>query len=354
MLRFWKWMVCGLYMVLELREFMAMVVVHGGESGGDMVVSGGLKGCLDHWIQGSSPLLPPLQRFLPTLLLYLAATIMPPELYASHIAAHVTECITRSSIKGLLTPFEEPERCEEEVTEAMREPAMEEYLTKTREVYGSGIARPKIDEKSYFELKAIQGTVRCPQHYLTDMLEVILFYKGLDVPTRQILDSKGVIPSMKVVDAKKAIQDMADHSQKWNNGTSTRTRSTETSDGLAAIQAQLNNLGREIKKVNERVYREATPGFYQRDNRNPSYQERRQTMEESLSKFMVEYAKRHDENSNLIKEIRASTDAAIRNQGASFKALEIEIGQMSKVLQDRGSESLPSLTDKKTQCWIVY
>ncbi|GJX06845.1 hypothetical protein Tco_0194777 [Tanacetum coccineum] len=44
------------------REFMAIVVVHGGESVGDMVVSGGLKGCLDHCIQGSSPLLPPLQR----------------------------------------------------------------------------------------------------------------------------------------------------------------------------------------------------------------------------------------------------------------------------------------------------
>ncbi|GJQ90935.1 hypothetical protein Tco_0002074 [Tanacetum coccineum] len=33
-----------------------------------------------------------------------------------------------------------------------------------------------------------------------------------------------------------------------------RSRSTETSNGLAAIQAQLNNLGREIKKVNEKVY----------------------------------------------------------------------------------------------------
>ncbi|GKE79810.1 hypothetical protein Tco_1549810 [Tanacetum coccineum] len=32
------------------------------------------------------------------------------------------------------------------------------------------------------------------------------------------------------------------------------TRSTETFDGLAAFQAQLNNLGREIKKVNEKVY----------------------------------------------------------------------------------------------------
>ncbi|GKC91382.1 hypothetical protein Tco_1152031 [Tanacetum coccineum] len=86
------------------------------------------------------------------------------------------------------------------------------------------------------------------------MQEVILFYKELDVPIRQILDSKGAIPSMKADDAKKAIQDMAYHSQKWHNGASTRTRSTETSDGLAAIQAQLNNLGREIKKVNEKVY----------------------------------------------------------------------------------------------------
>ncbi|GKC16720.1 hypothetical protein Tco_1013502 [Tanacetum coccineum] len=40
---------------------------------------------------------------------------------------------------------------------------------------------------------------------------------------------------------------MAEYSQKWHNETS-RGRSTETSDGLAVIQAQLNNLGREIKK----------------------------------------------------------------------------------------------------------
>ncbi|GJX57163.1 hypothetical protein Tco_0287060, partial [Tanacetum coccineum] len=57
--------------------------------------------------------------------------------------------------------------------------------------------------------------MKCPQHYLTKMQEVILFYNGLEVPTRQIL---------------------------------------ETSDGLASIQVQLNNLGREIKKVNEKVY----------------------------------------------------------------------------------------------------
>ncbi|GKB28713.1 uncharacterized mitochondrial protein-like protein [Tanacetum coccineum] len=140
--------------------------------------------------------------------------------------------------------------------------------------------------------------MKFPQHYLTEMQET-------------------------VADAKVSIQEMTEYFQKWHNGTS-RTRSTKTSDGLAAIQAQLNNLGREIKKVNEKVYaaqvgceqckgphytkdfplkeewktleeayytqfcapfqgrgyRATTLGFYQRNNANPSYQERRQSIEE--------------------------------------------------------------------------
>ncbi|GJR20564.1 homeodomain-like protein [Tanacetum coccineum] len=205
---------------------------------------------------------------------------------------------------------------EEEKAEAMAK-TIEEYMSKTRTDYGSGVARPKIDNKDQFELKGQflkelrentfsdsdnedandtlrnrnslaknkpagsiktwedlktkflnkycppgqtakkieeinnfqqepdetlyqackrfkELLVKCPQSYLTEMQEVISFYNGLDVPTRHILDSR-------------------EYSQKWHNGTS-RGRSTKTSDGLAAIQAQLNNLGREIKKVNEKVY----------------------------------------------------------------------------------------------------
>ncbi|GJV29323.1 retrovirus-related pol polyprotein from transposon TNT 1-94 [Tanacetum coccineum] len=196
--------------------------------------------------------------------------------------------------------------------------------------------------------------MKCPHHYLTDMQE-----------------------------------EMAEYSQKWHNGTSSRTRSTKTSDEIAAIQAQLNNLGREINKVNEKVYvaqvryelckgphytkdcpqkkegktleeayyikfgipyqpggqyRAAGPRFYQQNNGNSSYPDRRPSLEESLTKSMEESAKRHEENSNIIKEIRASTYAAIRNQGALIKTLEIQIGQMSKVLQERGFGSLPSST----------
>ncbi|GKB13850.1 hypothetical protein Tco_0847773 [Tanacetum coccineum] len=92
--------------------------------------------------------------------------------------------MTRSSTKYLVTPFEERKRVfhstrklfktpsldysslpefnlfsdhkdqsEEEVTKAMGEPTMEGYMMKTQEDYGSGIARPKFDDKAHFELK---------------------------------------------------------------------------------------------------------------------------------------------------------------------------------------------------------
>nr|GEU91826.1 hypothetical protein [Tanacetum cinerariifolium] len=322
--------------------------------------------------------------------------------------------MTRSLNKELIEPYDEPEQVlhslrklfkttsfdhssssefelfsdhkrqfEEEIIKTMTEPTMEEYMMRTQEDYGSGVARPKFDKDTRFELKGqflkelrehtFNGSKNkdANEHFervleLVDLFttpyvtrdqlmlhvflitltgaEVILLYKGLDVPTRQILDSKGA-------------------------RTSTINKSSNTSDGLAAIQVQLNNLGMEFKKVNERVYatqvgcelcngphytkdcplkgegktlkdayytqfgvpflqaekyRAAALGFYQRDNGNTSYQERRQMMEELLSKFMAEYVKIHDEHSSLIKEIRASMDAAIRNQGSITTTKEVE------------------------------
>ncbi|GJY58335.1 hypothetical protein Tco_0458227 [Tanacetum coccineum] len=318
--------------------------------------------------------------------------------------------MTSSSTKKLITPFENPERVfrskrrlfetpglvessspeinlfsdieehskEEETTKIMTE-KMEQYMSKTHRNYGSGVARPKINDKTHFELKGqflqelreniFSGSEHedANQHIekvleIIDLFhiseEVILFYNGLDVPTRQILDSKGVIPTKTAGDAKVAIQEMAEYSKKWHNGTSSKAKSTETSDGLAAIQAQLNNLEREIKKLNEKVYAaqvgcELCKGPHHTKD-CPLKEEGKtleeayytqQTLEESLTKFMAESARRHKENSNIIKEIRASTDAAIRNQGAPIKTLEIQIGQMSKVLQERGIESLPGSTE---------
>ncbi|GJS22032.1 DNA-directed DNA polymerase [Tanacetum coccineum] len=234
-------------------------------------------------------------------------------------------------------------------------------MSKTRGDYRSVVTRPKIDGNAHFELKVKflkelrDNTFSGLEHedaneHIEKVLEIVdLFHiliitqdqiilrafpisltGAVDyVPTRQILNSKGAIPTKTVADEKVAIQEMA----------------------------QLNSLMRVIKKVNKKVYatqfgapyqsggqyRAAGPGFYQQNNGNSLYPDRRKTKEELLTKFMAELAKRHKENSNIIKEIRASTDAAIRNQGASIKTLEIQIGQMSKVLQERGFRTLVDL-----------
>nr|GEV67724.1 hypothetical protein [Tanacetum cinerariifolium] len=165
--------------------------------------------------------------------------------------------MTRSSTKELFTPFEdlEQEFCSSRnlfKTLSLNESSSFEFdLSSNLKEHYEGDCRN--DDKNNGRIhvqdpRFKELLMRCPQHYLTNMQEVILFYNGLAVPTKQILDSKGAIPTMTANNAKITIQQMAEYSQKWHNRMSTRTRSIETSDGLAAIQAQRNNLGREIKK----------------------------------------------------------------------------------------------------------
>ncbi|GJR61641.1 hypothetical protein Tco_1503803 [Tanacetum coccineum] len=68
-------------------------------------------------------------------------------------------------------------------------------------------------------------------------------------------------------------------------------------------------------------YRAVGPGFYQQNNGNSLYPDQRPSLEESLTKFMAESAKWHEENSNI----------------------------SSKVLQERGFGSRPSSTEMNPQ-----
>ncbi|GJR92448.1 hypothetical protein Tco_0264622 [Tanacetum coccineum] len=117
--------------------------------------------------------------------------------------------MTRSSTNELYTPYKDPERefrssrrhfktlsldelrsldfnllFDEEYSEEEEEEEMaktiEQYMSKTQTYYGSG--------------------------------EVILFYNGLDVLTRQILDLRGVVLTKTAADAKTAIQEMSEYS----------------------------------------------------------------------------------------------------------------------------------------------
>ncbi|GKC54566.1 hypothetical protein Tco_1077311 [Tanacetum coccineum] len=265
--------------------------------------------------------------------------------------------------------FFNQEDSEEEEAKIMAK-TMEQYMNKTQTDYGLGVVRPKIKENDNFELKgqflkelqtstfsafpmSLNGAAihwlrnkptgsittweglktkflnkYCPPARTTKKMEKINnFQQEPDENLYQTWEQfkellmkcpQHCLTEMQetVMDAKVAIQEIAEYSQKWHNGTS-RLRSTKTFDELTAIQAQLNNLRREIKKVNEKVYaaqvryeqckglhytkdcplkeegktleeayythfgvpfqgggyRAAALRFYQRNNANPSYQE---------------------------------------------------------------------------------
>ncbi|GKG03858.1 hypothetical protein Tco_0314245 [Tanacetum coccineum] len=80
-----------------------------------------------------------------------------------------------------------------------------------------------------------------------------LLYK---CPTHDINShQKGPIPKMRPVEALTRIQTMADHSQKWHDGTTSRNiGSSSSKDGLAALVKKLDNLGRDMKKLKESVH----------------------------------------------------------------------------------------------------
>ncbi|GJW96214.1 hypothetical protein Tco_0178022 [Tanacetum coccineum] len=216
-----------------------------------------------------------------------------------------TVCMTRSSTRELLSPFENPKQKFHSKRRLFDTPSLVESNSPEFDHNFDILEQP--EEEGQFLKELRDNTFSSSEHEDANEhieKEVILFYNGLDVPTPQILDSNGAIPSKTAADAKIAIQEMAEV---------------------------------------------AGPRFYHRNNGNSSYPDQRPSLEESLTKFMAELAKRHEENSNIIKKNRASTNAAIRNQGSSIKTLEIQTGQMSKVLQERGFGSLPRSTETNSR-----
>ncbi|GKB47557.1 hypothetical protein Tco_0898310 [Tanacetum coccineum] len=96
---------------------------------------------------------------------------------------------------------------------------------------------------------------KCPTHNINSHQKVNNFYNGLRTMNCQLLDSQGPIPGMTPAQVLTAIQTMADHSQKWHDGTSSRNiKGSSNSEGIAAIVNKLENLSRDMKKLKENVY----------------------------------------------------------------------------------------------------
>ncbi|GKC47503.1 copia protein [Tanacetum coccineum] len=146
---------------------------------------------------------------------------------------------------------------------------MEQYMSKTRENYGSSITRTTINQDTPFELKGkflkelrdniFSGSEHeDANEHIEKVLEIMAKEPTIKLDyhmgNSQNQVSKQILSTCPYCKENGGNQQLPARTLKAFFVTFSRTKSTETSDGLADIQAQLNNLEREIKKVNEKVY----------------------------------------------------------------------------------------------------
>ena len=95
---------------------------------------------------------------------------------------------------------------------------------------------------------------KCPQHGLSTMQKVTIFYRGSDVATREKIDNAagGSIMKKNEVDAHQVLVDLAQHAHEWHQANETpRTYgvSSMESDEMAALGVKMDSFGRQIEKI---------------------------------------------------------------------------------------------------------
>nr|GEW09463.1 reverse transcriptase domain-containing protein [Tanacetum cinerariifolium] len=190
----------------------------------------------------------------------------------------------------------------------------EQYLALLRENQAPSVVKLEIEGNVNFEIN-------------------IQFFKNKNEDAHHHVDrvlNIGPIPGMTPTQALTAIQTIADHSQKWHDGTlSMSLSSSSNTDGLAAILSKLDSLGRDMNKLKENIhaiqvkeakygefgrptpfngsngekYRVGPPGYYTRIDSRPPYGEKRPSLEELMNKHLKESARRSTKMNEWIKKL---------------------------------------------------
>ncbi|GJY88467.1 reverse transcriptase domain-containing protein [Tanacetum coccineum] len=97
--------------------------------------------------------------------------------------------------------------------------------------------KQEIDETLYHAWERYSDLLyRCLQHDLNCQQKVHIFYTGLDISTRKMLNSRGFITLMTPTHALISILVMADHSYNWYDETTTKKKINDSPDKFDAIQ----------------------------------------------------------------------------------------------------------------------
>ncbi|GJT07182.1 hypothetical protein Tco_0841644 [Tanacetum coccineum] len=239
---------------------------------------------------------------------------------------------------------------------------MEQYLALIQDNNRSGIVKPKIGDDIEFEIngnfirelrrKLFKGTndedahehvrrvleiavfstspvsltmplcLECPQHDFNSQRIVHIFYTGLDIPTRIMLDYKGFIPLMTPTQALKSIQVRADHSHNWYDVATTMERINDCSDNMDTKKLKENI--HVIQVVEQKKYIGS--------------------LEETIIKYYKESIKNQVANDEYIRKFTVNTDLNLWALDTTTKKLQVKAYQLTQMVLTNAGEKVKSKT----------
>ncbi|XP_023767897.1 uncharacterized protein LOC111916464 [Lactuca sativa] len=114
------------------------------------------------------------------------------------------------------------------------------------------------DEESLYEAwERYKGLLRnCPHHDLNSQQEVSIFYDGMNVTTRQLLDSQGPLTKKPPPVLKELIEELSKHSREYHNlrNDSTRGMVNAISDEMATMMKKLESMDRRMTMMDQSIH----------------------------------------------------------------------------------------------------
>ncbi|GJU61416.1 retrovirus-related pol polyprotein from transposon TNT 1-94 [Tanacetum coccineum] len=146
---------------------------------------------------------------------------------------------------------------------------------------------------------------------------------------------------------------MADHSQKWHDGSSGRNiDSSSNSEGIGAIVNKLDSLGHDMKKLKENVHaiqvgcqtcggahldKECPFNEEVKKYDQPSSGERRPSLTKIINKYIEEAAKRHAEQDEWLKKLHQTTKTNREAHDNIIQDLKMKVRTLTNEVKGRAN-----------------
>ncbi|XP_023771140.1 uncharacterized protein LOC111919779 [Lactuca sativa] len=114
-----------------------------------------------------------------------------------------------------------------------------------------------LGESLYEAWERYKGLIRnCPQNDLNVQQEVSIFYDGVNVTTRQLLDSQGPLTKKAPAVIKTLVEEFSKHSREYHNPRNNTARGVvkSVSDDVAAMMAKLESMDRRMTKMDQSIH----------------------------------------------------------------------------------------------------